>query len=935
MIPNECKRLAEVDFPIAEVSRHAVHDKTVRHGHPSTLHIWWARRPLASCRAMLLALLLPDPADANCPDDFRVAARALLLRVFSSVADGDVALRDALNRFVADFASWHLSRDPDWLDVSRRLIQAAHDGVPPLVVDPFSGGGAIPLEGLRLGCDSFASDLNPIALLILRVLLEELPRHAGELLGQLDHWTAGADATLREAAGGVYPHDANGAVPTAYLWCRTIQCEAPECGAEIPLLRSCWLSRKPKRSRALRYHVEAAGVNSRIRFEVFTPASDAEVPEGTVVKAKGRCLCCGSVVAPERVRSQLSEQRGGADVVFDANGRRTGGATLLAVVTTGPGKIGKQFRSAEEADYEPVRRAAEELDALVAQEREGSGDDPGLSLIPDEAPPQDGTGSVGGGYRTRKYGLHTFGDFFTARQKLFLARVTELIRQCEDPRVAQLAALGLGKVVMQCNSLCRWNPSGESLMNAFGRQALPIVWDFAEAAPLAGSTGGFDVAIRWIGKVLRELARENSGIPPLARAGQVEQADACESPLPDASAQAWFTDPPYYDSVPYSDLSDFFYVWLKRALPGRLIRHDPWDDANGLTPKRREAVRDEQNHLDGRPKKTADWYELAMQRAFAEGRRVLSEDGIGAVVFAHKSTSGWESLLSGLIRAGWIVTASWPIATEMGTRLRARNSAVLATSIHLVCRPRPDDAAVGDWSEVLRQLPERVGERLDYLQGEGITGADLVFACIGPALQIFSRFRSVETVDGREIALAEYLEHVWAAVGRVALNRVLGSDASPGGGDDAGMFEEDARLTGLFLWQLQSGDADAGSLRLGLPYDVVRRFAQPLGIRLESWEDRTIRTDKGIVHLIPIKDRRGFLSGPPGERTRETTTLDRIHQAMLYQSSGDADHLRDLLKSETRHGPQFVRLANALSALYPAGCDEKRLLDAMLLAVPK
>lgn len=932
MIPKECRRLAEVEFPIADVSRHAVHDKTVRHGHPSTLHIWWARRPLAACRAMLLSLLLPDPADEHCSEEFKTAARDLLLRIRSAIDDNDVALREALNRFVADFASWEQSRDPVWLDVSRKLIEAAHDGMPPLVVDPFSGGGAIPLEGLRLGCDSFASDLNPIALLILQTLLEVLPRHATELIGQLEEWSRSADATLRERCFDVYPHDESEAVPTAYLWARTIRCEAPDCGAEIPLVRSCWLSKKPKRRRALRYRVEGQGMAARIVFEVFSPESEDDVPDGTVANARGTCLACGSVVAPERVRAQFRAQRGGADVAFNADGQRTGGSTLLAVVTTGPGKTGKRFRSATEDDYRPVWRSSQQLAELIDSPGSGS-----LSPIPDEAPPQDGTGSVGGGYRTRKYGIESFGDFFTTRQQLFLARVTELIRQCKDPHVAQLAALGLGKVVMQCNSLCRWNPSGESLMNAFGRQALPIVWDFAEAAPLAGSTGGFDVALRWIGKVMREIGRENSGVPPIARPGQVEQADACESPLPDASAQVWFTDPPYYDAVPYSDLSDFFYVWMKRALPGRQLLGDPWDAANALTPKQREAVRDEQNHLDGRSRKTAAWYEQAMRKAFAEGRRVLDPDGIGAVVFAHKTTEGWETMLSGLIGAGWTVTASWPVATEMGTRLRARNSAVLATSIHLVCRPRPEDAGVGDWADVLRELPGQVAERLDALQREGITGADLVFACIGPALKIFSRFERVETVDGSEVALGEFLEHVWATVGRLALERVLGMNDSPGAArsDDVDLLEPDARLTALFLWQLQSGEMDATSLRQGLPYDVVRRFAQPLGIRLDDWEDRIIRQDKGVVRLVPVKERAAQLQTGAPQSGNESTTLDRIHQAMLWQSCGDTELLRDSLKTEARKGPGFLLLANALSALYPTDCQEKRWLDAMLLAVPK
>lgn len=337
-------------------------------------------------------------------------------------------------------------------------------------------------------------------------------------------------------------------------------------------------------------------------------------------------------------------------------------------------------------------------------------------------------------------------------------------------------------------------------MDTFGRQALPIVWDFAESDPTSDSTGDFAVQADWLAKIVSQ---------PLLNAASVQPADATKHPLPDETAHVWFTDPPYYDNIAYADLSDFFFVWLKRALPGHPLLRDPFDSANPLTPKRQEAIQDPARCVDG-VIKNRDFYEEAMAKAFAEGRRVLKEDGVGSVVFAHKTTEGWEALISGLIRGGWTITGSWPIATEMGTRLLARESAALATSVHLVCRPRPEGAPVGDWADVLRELPKRVGDWMERLQNEGIRGADLVFACIGPALEIFSRYSKVETAEGREIELAEFLEKVWEVVGRTALEQVLGTAEAKARNSAAGALEEDARLTALFLWTLQStaGEAD-------------------------------------------------------------------------------------------------------------------------------
>jgi len=1009
MIPQGCKRLAEVDFPIAEVSRHAAREKSIRHGHPSTLHLWWARRPLAACRAVLLGLLLPDPCDHHCPEDFKKKARELLPRVQGRVGLKDEDLRKALLKFIGDFANWDLSANPTYLEVSRGLVKAAHPEETPLVVDPFAGGGSIPLEALRLGCEAFASDLNPVACLILKVMLEDIPRHGPVLAEELRRVGAEIKARAEKALADLYPKDPDGATPIAYLWARTVRCEAPKCGAEIPLVRSFWLCKKANRKRALRHKIVKGGP-PRIEFEVFEPKTEKDVPPGTVTRAKATCLCCGTVLAPERVRAQLAAQRGGADVVFDERERRSGGARLLAVVTLKPGEPGRQYRLPQEQDYAAVYRAMQRLRKVIAAKVTG-----GLSPVPDEPTPAGGGSGAGRAFSVQKYGMMTFGDLFTARQKAALVTLAGMVRELalNSTDSSALLTCAFNRIAMSDMQCTRWNAVAEKMQHTFGRQALPMVWDFAEVVPIADAPGNWRSGYELIFDVIET--------GPGSRGGQVQVADATAHPLPDDVATIWFTDPPYYDAVPYADLSDFFFVWLKRTLPDHPLLRDPFDAENPLTPKIREIVQDETKHVDGRPKDRT-FFEERMAEAFREGRRILKDDGIGCVVFAHKTTEGWEALLSGMIKGGWIITGSWPIATEMGTRLRAQESAALATSVHLICRPRPQDARVGDWAEVLRALPNRVGEWMERLQAEGVRGADLVFACIGPALELYSRYSKVVDAEERTIPLGGdpeaiaphqrgYLAYVWEAVARAALEQVLGTAEARARNGAAGAFEEDARLTALFLWTLQStnlelannggeeaaadiseeeDDEDAAPQRepkgFSLVFDVVRRFAQPLGIHLDQWEGRVIETRKGVVRLLAVRERARQLFGqdgaqafadhlelnpqgvvqlrlfgeeanaaePPsrggrGRRKKrsigatdesvaaqpEATTLDRLHMAMLFQASGRTAALRTLLAAEQERGPEFLRLANALSALYPRGSEEKRLLDAMLLSVPR
>ena len=658
MIPAACKRLAEVDFPSPRLSRHAAREKSIRHGHPSTLHLWWARRPLASSRAVLMALLLPDPCDPNCPSGFKSQARELLLAMRSRASgwDADVAtdegLRRTLLRFIADFANWDNAAKIEYLETGRALVRAAHPEETPLVVDPFAGGGSIPLEALRLGCETFASDLNPVACLILKVMLEDIPRHGPGLANELRQVGAEIKAKAEEELADLYPKDSNGATPIAYLWARTVRCEAPNCGAEIPLMRSMWLCRKPNRKWALRTEVKRPNNQPPyIDFEISQPESDREVAGGTVARARATCVCCGAVLPPERVRTQLAAQKGGADAVFDDDGNRTGGARMTAVVTLKPGEQGRHYRLPTDADYAAVRQAEERV-ARILDEWERGGRQ-GLCPVPDEPTPAGGGSGAGRGFGMQRYGMFHWGDLFTARQKMALLTLVRLLFAELREESTFATSLIMGRMADFLVALARWKADAECPVQGLARQALPIVWDFAEANPWTEMTGS----------VVSQANRMSDAIEsvriPFQDTGQVQLADATDHILPDQSAGIWFTDPPYYDAIPYAELSDFFLVWLKRILPNHPSLRDIFDPGNPLSPKAHEIVQDETKRDNGRQKDRA-WFEERMATAFVEGRRMLSDEGVGSVVFAHKTTEGWEALLSGMVRGGWTITGSWP-----------------------------------------------------------------------------------------------------------------------------------------------------------------------------------------------------------------------------------------------------------------------------------
>ena len=743
-------------------------------------------------------------------------------------------------------------------------------------------------------------------------------------------------------------------------------------------MRSFWLSENPRRKRALRFNVRRSGNQTPVvEFEIFDPLSGTSVPAPSVDRAKATCLCCEGTLAPERVRAQLAVQHGGGDAIFDENGRRIGGARMLAVVTTCHSKKSERlYRLPTDHDYKIVALAQTQL-AKTLSDWEKSGEK-GISPVPDELLPPPGTL----GFNVRAYGMTQWRHLFTARQKLMLKELSEFIGQ-SGHEVGDSPAFFMGQVVRHCNINSKWHRRAENVAPAFAMQTLPITWDFPELSPFVNFSGSISTTVDRISCLF-------AGMSKIAEcSGQVQQADACEHPLSDESASVWFTDPPYYDAIPYADLSDFFFVWMKRALPGHSLLRDPFDGGL-LSPKSREVIQNKNREFDNGLVKDKEFYEKMMTAAFAEGRRILRDDGIASVIFAHKTTKGWEALISGLIASGWTITASWPIATESPSRLRARESASLTTSVHLVCRPRPEDTGIGEWTDVLRELPIRVGDWMERLQKEGIGGADLIFACIGPALEIFSRYSKVQKTDDSVVGLAEYLERVWEVVARKALEQILGTAEAKARNGAAGAVEADARLTALFLWTMRTtkganggGDEEKGeddgeskAAKMSLPYDVVRRFTQPLGINLDEWEGRIVKTDKGVVSLLPVSSRSRPLLGDSikasvaqnhrasesvrslfeekevgkhlikgrkavakSEKSAESaesdlrgrTTLDRVHTAMLLQKSGQSVALREFVQKEKERSPHFERLVNSLAGLYPRGGEELRWVEGVAL----
>lgn len=872
------KRFIEVSFPVKEVSIESAREKNIRHGHISTLHIWWARRPLASSRATAYASLIPPPKN-------------------------DMEW-DKKRQFIINLSKWENSLNSTLIEKARKDILDANGGEPLRVLDPFAGGGAIPLEALRLGCETYAGEYNPVAVLILKCTLE-YPQKYGKskevkedwgllqgsssknhLLEDVKKWGNWVLEGAKKEIGRFYPREEDGSIPVGYIWARTIPCQNPSCGAEIPLMRQFWLAKKKNKKVALTPFID----NGTVAFEIVGQNNDFSrdfgPSKGTVSKAVATCLICGSMVAANTTRKLFQEGKAGQ--------------RMVAVVLRHPKRKGKIYRIATERDLEVFREAEKYLEEKRAKLIEEWGVDP----VPDERLVRTG----GNQMAVLHYGMYKFGDLFNFRQKLAVITFADKVRKAYKKMIKERSdeehvkavvsylALGVDMTAAFTNTLARWENTSEAIKQLYSRQALPMLWDYAEVNPFSSSSGSFEAGWGYYFKVMEHCSQTYS-IP-----ATITQSSATSSPYPNNYFDAVFTDPPYYDNVYYSNLSDFFYVWLKRII-GDLY---PGLFSTPLTPKSKEIVADPIRHAEKSDAKT--FFEENLKRSFQEIYRVLRQDGITTIVYTHRSTSGWETLINSLLDSGLVITASWPIHTEMKSRLLARGSAALASSIYFVAR-KMEREETGWYNQVKEEIKKHIYEKLERLWQEGISGADFFIAAIGSSIEIFGKYEKVMDYEGNMIRADKLLNFVRDVVTDYAVRQILHNGI-------AGELSPLTKFYLLYRWTYKEAKVH---------FDDARKLAQSTGIDLsKEWHKGFIRKEKEFIMVL----------GPQERDLKEvgnSELIDVIHRVLILWKEGKREEMKKVLAdSGWGYKDAFYRVAQAISETLPLESKEKKLLDGFL-----
>ena len=757
------RKLIEVALPLDAINAASSREKSIRHGHPSTLHLWWARRPLAACRAVLFASLVDDPSE----DDSLTPAE-------------QEAERKRLFNFIERLVQWENSNDADLLAEARAEIAKSCDGQLPPVLDPFAGGGSIPLEAQRLGLEAHASDLNPVAVLINKALIDIPPRFAGQppihpdsqRTSHSGSWpgASGLAADLRyygqwireqaEARiGHLYPkielpagHGGGQATVIAWLWTRTVTCPNPACAATMPLASSWWLSKKKGRQAWVKPVVE----NGRVHYEIGSGSGGPPAPP-KIGRAKFRCICCGEACPDGYVKA---EGMGGRI-----------GTQLMAIVAEGT--------------RQRVYLAPDEIHEQTPQIP--APDNPPTGKLPDEAL----------GFRVQRYGMTEWAHLFTNRQLTALCTFSDLVSEARDQARADAMAaslpddptplrnggtgvqayaeaisvylsFGVDRTAMAGNSLCRWNPVGEKAQHFYGRQAIPMIWDFAETNPMCTSTGSLETSFE-----IASDAVEMTPSKPLVNGAAIQLNAAAIEFKPCVVS----TDPPYYDNIGYADLSDFFYVILRRML-GSVF---PNICSTLLSPKAQELIAAPYRH-EGDKFEAEIFFEDGLRKVFARLREIQDKQFPLTVWYAFKqsesndgvtASTGWETMLEGLLEARLTITGTWPVRSEKPTRMRSLGSNALASSIVLVCRPRPEDATLTSRRNFLNELATELPNKLRLMRHGNIAPVDLAQAAIGPGMEVFSRYAKVVEADGTPMTVRTAL----AAINQVLDETLEGADA--------------------------------------------------------------------------------------------------------------------------------------------------------------
>lgn len=1071
---NNDKRLIEVAFPLKQTSIDSVHEKNVRHGHISTLHIWPARRPLAASRAALIATLLPDPGDKDKRDE--------LLKRLGGTLNKTLKKKKMPSGRIEEIEAWatdggvlrwgrEVGPDMEWF---RDEIRRVYGGRQPKVLDPFSGGGAIPLEAMRLGCDVTAADINPVAWLVLRCTLEYPQRHAnldrplpafvaadetfmtaylkakdmtpaqikrhlrnakakqavlpptsvmesverGENLSFLEH--AEADTNLmqaglawhvrawgrwvlekaREELATLYPtyaeycsvkpyrrvhldvdeplklvpsNDAGEhqvdvlnagfdaaylenpanprwvAKPTvAYLWARTVNCKA--CRAEVPLLKTRWLAKKDNKRVVLtmRPRGDRSGVEFGIEADAKTQGGNAaqrreydkKLGQGTMSRAGVTCPCCGTIMTMEDMRLE-----GRAGRLRDV---------MTAVVVDG--LKGKEYRLPTDHEIEMARSAESMLAGVFADMPFG---------LPDEQTPKGGAGAARA-FSVDGYGLDQWHKLFAPRQLVAMGSFVNAIRKArgelarcgyDDAEIEALSAFlqcGFDRMLDFNSSILAWITSVEAIGHTFVRFALPMNWDYSEAAPINAVRGGWWMCLDAVGESIETILRAANSVAPVPK---VLNQSAIECPEVGAF-DVIVTDPPYYDAIPYSDLMDFFYVWDRRQLGdvSDAYRHA---FAAPLGPKWRNDTNDgelidDASRFGGNREASKRNYEEGMARSFKACHTALRPEGRLVIVFAHKQPDAWETLVSAIIKAGFVVDGSWPIQTEQAARMRAQGSAALASSVWLVCKKRDPLARAGWDTQVLKEMETSITSKLRDFWDAGIRGPDFIWAATGPALESYSRYPAVKKASepGALMSVTDFLGHVR----RIVVDFVVGRVLSHGQGEPTpGDHPLDDVTTYYLLHRNDFGlkDAPAGpcilyAVSCGLSereltdqYELLVRSGSAADAEDEEpeaddeddeAEEATSSSAGGKYKLRDWRARKHRSLGMETASGRAIPLIDQVHKLMQLWVAGDVVKVNEFLDSRAlRRSQVFIQLIQALIETSRAeGCsDECSILERL------
>ncbi len=863
------KTLIESFMPLDSIGSESRREKARKPKNISTMHIYWARRPTISARAAILGGLIPR----SVMDEKHVSKMAMLLK---------------------KAYTWDFMEDPAKVNEIRNFLKKFHGNEPIRLIDIFAGGGAIPLEGIRLGCETWAVDINPVAYLIQKGILVYPHIFGKKLIKEFEYWINWIGKKAESELKFAYQIPGKMMMPHAFIWAKTIQCPNKKCQAEIPLIKQFWLANKKKKKIALKPLFSES--DNILQFKIVKDEEiDFDPKEGLIKAGKARCWKCNSVIDKKLIKTLFKERRTGQRllvVVFNQNGKK------------------KYEIPAKDAllGFQLVSEKLKQMRDVLLQN--------GLPLVPQEpAPPQGALGCS-----TANYGLTTWDKFFNSRQLFSLMTLTKLINEAQaemehleydsemKKAISLYLAFTLNRIADYNNILCTWHNRSENIGHLFTRPVLSMKWDYAEINPLneqASSWWSFGRAIKLVLEHLTTIE---------CKPANLLRGSSTPLPFPDQHFDIVVTDPPFFDNISYSDLSDFFYVWFKRTIGHLFPEVLRWP----LSPKSEEIIHSPDRH--GSKELSKVFYTTSLTRAFKEAHRILRDDGICIVMFTHKETEAWMSLLKSLIDAGFQITATWPIRMEMTTRMRAMKSAAVGSTILIACRKRKSPKDSIYLPEFKKELQQYLMNKMNFFWNQGIRGIDFFISSIGPAMSVASQYQSVKKLSGETVTTESILDLTSNFCFQFILEKATGKT----------FMKKDDEITAFYLTWKMIHDNDV------LDYDSANKLAKAFQMDLSHLVALgLLEKNLSSIRILPLHGHVGNEMKQQHQRMFENSPLLLLIQFInLLQQEKEPEKLHHLADSITRENMNLfskcIQLAQVLLKIKSVPSYDKTLLHTLL-----